>query len=289
MSERYFILGAGRAGRALANALGRAGAEVVALHGRASNAGSSSEKASALPRGLGGATVVLLAVRDDEIAHAATEIASSEPASGCVMLQMSGVAGRAPLSALREAGFPCGTFHPLVALAGEDTVLEGAAAGIAGDALASAAARRLADRLGMRPVPIPEGQEVLYHAAAVFAANFPVIVAAISSALFREAGLARDEADVAMRGLLDSGVRNLYSHGAAAALTGPVVRGDAETVEAHRRALASHANEELAYVALSRVALELASRPEAAKREGRARSSAENAARLAEVEAVLRD
>ena len=67
MSERAFILGAGRVGTALARALRAAGVSVIGVHGRRAQAEPDAVSAGPLPASLGRASVVIVAVRDPQL------------------------------------------------------------------------------------------------------------------------------------------------------------------------------------------------------------------------------
>jgi predicted short-subunit dehydrogenase-like oxidoreductase (DUF2520 family) len=98
----------------------------------------------------------------------------------------------------------------------------------------------------------------LYHAGAVFASNYFVVVEAIAQQLLERAGLGREEAWAALAPLVRGTCDNLTRTGPEGALTGPVVRGDVDTVARHLRAL-PEAEREL-YRELGRAVLELVRR-----------------------------
>jgi predicted short-subunit dehydrogenase-like oxidoreductase (DUF2520 family) len=128
-----------------------------------------------------------------------------------------------------------------------------------GDAAAEAAARGLAERLGAHALGIPAGARARYHAAAVFASNFPVVLAAVAERLLARAGVGAAEARPAVRHLLSSAAANLAAgDDAALALTGPVARGDVATVARHLAALADDAEADALYRTLARATLGLA-------------------------------
>ena len=258
--DRVFILGAGRAGRGLARALGASGVAVTGLHGTRESA-EPRITAGALPPSIRSATIILVTVRDGQLDRALDQIAKAGVARGAAVLHASGSAEPAGVQALRAADVPSGTFHPLVPFADEDAAahrLRGAWIGIDGDPPARDAARRLATRLGARVLEIPEGSKIRYHAAAVFAANFPIVLAATADRLLREAGVPADEGWPAVLHLMRSAVANVAAQSPAHALTGPIARGDVETVRAHVAALAGDAEALASYRALSRAALALA-------------------------------
>src|SRR5207253_7034804 len=147
-----------------------------------------------------------------------------------------GIAEVRSLDSLRTAGFSAGTFHPLAPFSITDRVpelLRGGWIGVDGDDGARAAARRLAGHLGARTLDIPPGGKTAYHAAAVMASNFPVVLAHAAAGLMQSAGIAERSAQSAVEALITASVGNLATRNAVEALTGPVVRGDSETVRKH--------------------------------------------------------
>lgn len=279
MSDRVFILGAGRAGRGLARALRASGADVVGLHGRrARDAGDERITAGAIPDAIRQADVVLVTVRDEQLEGALRELAGAALAPEAVVLHASGSAVPRALDELRRRGHPSGTFHPLVPLADPErapALLRHAWIGVDGDARAVAAGERLATRIGAHTLRIPPGEKARYHAAAVFASNFPTVLAAIAGRLLREAGVGDDEAWRALHGLMSAAVANLEGRDPAAALTGPVVRGDVETIRRHLDALGADPAARDVYVALTRAAVALA------------RTAGADARRLSAIERLL--
>jgi predicted short-subunit dehydrogenase-like oxidoreductase (DUF2520 family) len=151
--------------------------------------------------------------------------------------------------------------HPLVPLADPSRaveILRDAWIGVDGDRAAIVAATALAERLGAHALTIPPGEKPRYHAAAVFAANFPVVVAALAERLLEEAGVSAGQARAATVGLMSAAVSNLEKGRPHDVLTGPIARGDVTSVRGHLTALRDDAPALDAYVTLSRAALTLA-------------------------------
>lgn len=255
--DRVFILGAGRAGRSLARALRAGGVQITGLHGRHVSA-AEGITAGPPPGSLGSATCVLVTVRDAQLDGALATLAAASLAPQAVVLHASGSADPAGLAGLRAAGHACGTFHPLVALsdpAHAPQTLRGAWIGVDGDDGARRVSERLAAAVGAHVLYIPPGEKARYHAAAVFASNFPTVLMCLAEELLREVGIAPDVARQALHPLFASAVENLRGGAGASALTGPIVRGDADTIERHLLALRAHPDTLDAYRALSRAAL----------------------------------
>ena len=255
--DRVFILGAGRAGRSLARALRAGAVQVTGLHGRHAS-GADGITTGHPPASLGSATCVLVTVRDAQLEEALATLATASIAPRAVVLHASGSMDPRGLAGLRHEGHPCGTFHPLVALSEPEhapQTLRGAWIGIDGDDQARHVSERLAKALGANVLYIPPGEKARYHAAAVFASNFPTVLMCLAEELLREVGIAPDVARKALHPLFASAVENLRGGVGASALTGPIVRGDSDTIARHLKALRAHPDALDAYRALSRAAL----------------------------------
>lgn len=242
MSERLFILGAGKVGRGLALAFRSAHLDVLGVHGRTAHEGTTSS--GAFPASLAEANVVIVAVSDASLDAVLTQLAAAKTthalAHGCVVLYTSGGTTPHALEALHRARVPTGTFHPLAPFA---TPERGAAAlrdgwvGIDGDATACATARRLAAAVGARTVNIPAGAKPAYHAAAVFASNFPVVLAALGARVLAQRGVDEQTARQVVAQLMEAAVKNLAHGPPMQVLTGPAARSDEAVIDAHRDAL----------------------------------------------------
>jgi predicted short-subunit dehydrogenase-like oxidoreductase (DUF2520 family) len=137
-------------------------------------------------------------------------------------------------------------------------VLTNAWIGIDGDPNALDAGRRLAAVLGAHTMLIPPGQKSRYHAAAVFAANFPTVLAALAHRLLRGAGVPDGNSWDAVLHLMVASVGNIHAHRPVDALTGPIVRGDVDTVQHHLDALRDDPDANAIYRSLSTAALGMA-------------------------------
>ena len=264
MSERVFIVGAGKVGRGLALALRSAHVDVIGVHARTPHEGTTSS--GAFPASLAEANVVIVAVSDPSLEDVLTRLAAAKTAHqlahGSVVLYTSGGTTPRALDALRSAGVPSGTFHPLAPFA---TPERGAAAlhdgwvGIDGDATACATARRLAAAVGARTVNIPVGAKPAYHAAAVIASNFPIVLAALATRVLSRRGIEEHTAEQVVEQLMAAALRNLEQGPPMQVLTGPAARGDDEVIAGHRAALAGDPIVAEAYDALTRAARALRS------------------------------
>src|SRR4051794_27737266 len=215
------IVGRGRVGAALARALREAGYLVPDPAGR----GEVPPDCDA----------VILCVPDAEIAAAARAVAGAARFVGHT-------SGATPLTALLPAGGESFGLHPLQTIAGEDADLRGCGCAVAGStAAALELARALAQRLGMEPFEVSDEQRPAYHAAASIASNYLVTLEWAASELAARAGV-----DARFGPLVRTTAENVIALGPRAALTGPIARGDEQTVAAQREAVGAAAPELLA-------------------------------------------
>lgn len=229
-SIRMIIIGPGRAGGSVALAARRVGHEIVGVLSRSSGHGYGPELSWSEP--LPEADVALVAVKDDAIAEVALRLADQEVARVGVVAHMSGFVPVTALRPVQEAGTAVGGFHPLQSMPDPESgaaALAGAHVGVGGDPLAVDALTHLADSLGLHPFPLADHARPAYHAAAAAAANFVVTSLAVSADLFAAADVDPAVSEPLVRSVVD----NVFEKGAGASLTGPIARGDIETVIGH--------------------------------------------------------
>ena len=175
------------------------------------------------------------------------------------MLHLSGALGQEALAALVGSRAALGSLHPLQTVSDPERAgdrLKGAWAAVEGMPRAVQAAEQLAQSLGMHAFRIASKAKAIYHAGAVFASNYFVVVEAVAQRLLRHAGLSDADAWRALRPLVEGTFENLSLQAPPGALTGPVARGDRATIRRHLEAL-TH-DDAVLYRALGRAALELA-------------------------------
>jgi predicted short-subunit dehydrogenase-like oxidoreductase (DUF2520 family) len=182
---------------------------------------------------------ILVAVPDDAIGDVACTLAEAGMCSGTA-LHTCGARGAEALDALAAAGVACGTLHPLQTVASPEEgvrALPGVAFAIDGAPEATAWAEHLAAVLNGLVLRIGAASRPLYHAAAVMASNYFVALMATAVMLMIEAGVEEATAQRALEPLARTSLENAFRLGPAAALTGPIARGDAKTVRGHLAAL----------------------------------------------------
>ncbi len=187
-------------------------------------------------------TRVLLAVPDRAIAEVAAGVAElGAPGERCVALHLSGAQPAGILAPLAERGYAIGSLHPLQTVADPQSGAErlrDAFFTFEGDSEARGAAAEIVEAAEGRLLELRAADKPRYHAACVFASNYVVACAAVATRLLAEAvSISQEEAARALQPLWRGAVQNLDQLGITRALTGPVARGDVETVRGHLAAL----------------------------------------------------
>lgn len=220
------IIGRGRVGNGLARALKQSAEHSVAQSGR--NPAPSRTRV---------ADVLILAVPDDAIESVASSIAS-ELKPKATVLHCAGARGVDELRACEAKGAAVAVMHPLVSFPSKrkSPSLVGTTFTVHGSRAAVAASRKIAAVCGARVLLAKTGDPA-YHAAAALLANGAASLAFVSVKLLTRLGFDERAAEQAMGGLLQSVGENVQRLGVPDALTGPVARGEAEAVQAHRAAL----------------------------------------------------
>lgn len=230
----------------LGAALRRAGHEVV---GVTAVSDTSRLRADALlpgvpvasaPEVVADADLVLLAVPDDvlpELVAGLVEVGALH--AGQFVAHPSGRHGLAVLEPARRAGALPMALHPVMTFTGTSVDVARLADcpfGVTAPEAVRPVAEALVVEMGGEPVWVPEESRGLYHAGVAFGANYLMVVVLESLALLRAAGMTDPQR--LMAPLLSASLDNALRHGESA-LTGPVARGDAETVAAHMDSIAA--------------------------------------------------
>ncbi len=245
---RITLIGPGRAGLSIAYAAKKAGHDIVTVVARRPEAArNGAEKldavASFLDRQLPPSDLWIVATRDDAIASVAETLAerlgegSDAPKTA---VHLSGLSSVETLAPLREFGVRVGSVHPLQTMPNPEVGherLHGAWFGITADPESYGILVAFVESLGGRPFAIDDDAKPAYHAAAAAAANFTLVNMVVAQDLLDAVDI-----PIAVLGpLMEAIVANAVEIGPRAALTGPVARGDVETVAAQIRAVAEHA------------------------------------------------
>jgi predicted short-subunit dehydrogenase-like oxidoreductase (DUF2520 family) len=219
------VVGRGKVGSALARA------------GRSVGLRIAFAPARRLPRSLPASDLVIVACADGAIESVARALAPKLRAPTCVA-HCSGSIGADALAALRDEGHAVGVMHPLASFAHPSAppTLGGAALVVTGDPKARRACVRFGRLIGMRPVEPGSLHGPRYHAAAALLANGAAALADAATGLLVAAGIPPRLHGALLGPLLGSVAENVKRLGPAAALTGPIRRGDRVAVEKHLEA-----------------------------------------------------
>jgi predicted short-subunit dehydrogenase-like oxidoreductase (DUF2520 family) len=268
------IIGAGRVGSSIGFLLARAGYAVTAV---AAQSAASAERALAFIGGgesvtdvvkASGADIVFITTPDRTIRDVCGEIARGGGLKpGSVVVHMSGAHSLDLLDPAKGAGAGRAVVHPLQSVPSmEQGVknLPGSYFRIEADPQALQTARDLVKALGGIELVMakwtPDGHSAaLYHAGAVAVSNYFVALVDYGLKFYEALGAEKQEALKAVLPLIKGTLANIETLGVPGALTGPIVRGDVETVQGHVEAMRDRAPELLdLYRALAKHTVEVA-------------------------------
>ena len=272
---RITIVGAGNLGAALAMCLRQAGYVIDQIVFRDSRA--SRRKATALARTVGAWAVAIaraaidfdvvwFCVPDDAIAEVARSVAQKADWKGRVALHSSGALASDELAALQRLGAHVASVHPMMTFvagslqtgssqASSQRSLAGVPFAIEGDVAAVRAGRAIVKELGGKAYAIRRQDKVAYHAWGTFASPLLTALLATTEHVAAAAGLNRREAKRRMLPILQQTLANYAALDAAGAFSGPIVRGDVETIRRHLRVLRKVPAAAEVYAALAKAAV----------------------------------
>ncbi len=270
MKPTVAIVGCGRVGTNLGLFLSRAGYPLVGLAGRHGDSVRKAGEIIGMDR-VGttawemtpAADVVFITTPDGVIRETCDAIARHGGfRKNGVVLHCSGAHPSTILDAARACGAVCGSMHPLQSFAsvqGGTNPFKGIIAALEGEPAAVQTARRMATDLGATCYTIETDAKVLYHASAVVASNYLVALLDFAFGLLGRAGITGSDAMTVLGPLIRGTLANVEKVGIPKALTGPIARGDVETVQRHLDEIGSRAPESLSlYKALGIQTLDVA-------------------------------
>ena len=259
------IVGAGNLGTALALALREAGyriESVIARGGgtsltRARQLAAQVRSRAVLAAEVGKARVLWLCVPDSEIARAAESLAERFEGRRRIALHSSGALGSVTLEPLRRKGAAVASVHPLMTFVqGSRPSLRDVSFAIEGDPAAVRTARSMVRDLGGESYGISQKEKGAYHAWGTFASPLLTALLATTEEVAGLAGVSKKTVRRRMLPILLQTLRNYGTLGAPAGFSGPIVRGDVDTVRRHLEVLRSAPVPRQIYIALARAALE---------------------------------
>lgn len=246
MKPSFAIVGCGRVGSVLTRYLTEIGYRPA---GFASRSLASAQKLAALARVdtasdvlwevTRGVDMVFITTPDDRIEPVCEKIASREGFDpDTVILHCSGSLPSTILSSAKKCQALIGSMHPLQSFSTAEyqtSPFQGIIIAVEGEKGAIEMAEATAQALGGKCLQIDTGAKTLYHASAVVASNFLVTLMDLAFQLIERAGISREDAFTVLQPLVSGTLANIEKVGIPDALTGPIVRGDVETVKSHVR------------------------------------------------------
>jgi predicted short-subunit dehydrogenase-like oxidoreductase (DUF2520 family) len=272
---RLNFVGCGRLGRVLGCLLAQQGVHIQDVHTRSLQ--SAQEAVAAM--GVGQPQVDLAAMRpaqlwcfavaDGQIAPMAQAVADlHRPTSAYgtppIALHFSGALSSQELAPLAQVGWHTTSCHPILSFARFDVALAqfaGTACALEGDGAGKQVVGDIMRAIGAECFPIEADHKLLYHAAAVFSANFLPVLQDTAQQLWTRSGLPPDILAKVWPKMLENVTQNVLTMGPAAALTGPAARGDTTLVAQQHQALEGwNPDAAQAYAALSRLSMAIAAK-----------------------------
>jgi predicted short-subunit dehydrogenase-like oxidoreductase (DUF2520 family) len=249
---RIAVIGAGNLGAALALSLRKAGYTIDAVIAR--SGGASLSKAQQLAKEIGAraitgsalklrADVIWFCVPDGEIQRAAESFANRVEWKKVewekkVALHSSGALTSGKLAPLRQRGASVASVHPMMTFVrGSRPSLARVPFAIEGNAAAVRVARRIVSDLGADAYSIRKRDKVAYHAWGAFASPLLLALLVTTEQVAAIAGVKRKAARRRMIPILLQTLANYATRDAADAFSGPIIRGDVDTVKQHLRVL----------------------------------------------------
>jgi predicted short-subunit dehydrogenase-like oxidoreductase (DUF2520 family) len=259
------IVGAGNLAAALAVSLRPAGYRIELIIPRKGMA--SRRQARRLARKIGASVVaggqahiqsdvVWFCVPDGTIASAARSLLGAADWKGKIALHSSGALTSDELRVLHERGAAVASVHPLMTFVrGSRPPLAGIPFAIEGDEKAVRVARAIVRGLRGRAFPIRKQQKEAYHAWGMFVSPLLTALLAVSENVAAAAGVSRKAASQRMLPILQQTLANYARLGAAGSFSGPIARGDVDTVNKHLKVLRGVPEVQEVYIALARASL----------------------------------
>jgi predicted short-subunit dehydrogenase-like oxidoreductase (DUF2520 family) len=262
---RITFVGAGNLSNALAPSLRAAGYEIEQIVSQKKPA--SLRRARRLAHEVGASAVTLSRARiqsevvwfcvpDRAIATAAKSVAACADWTSKVALHSSGALASDELTVLRSRGASIASVHPLMTFVpGSRPSLAGVPFAIEGNSAAVRAARRIVKNLGGRAYSIRKEDKAAYHAWGTFASPLLTALLVTSERVAAAAGIERKTAKKMMLPIVRQTLANYAALEAAEAFSGPIIRGDIETVKRHLHTLRKLPVAQDVYLSLARAAL----------------------------------
>jgi len=244
MKSSFAVVGCGKLGSALSEQLVSAGYRPEGFSSRTlTSAGKVArlagiERFGTIPWEItASADIIFITTPDDAIGDTCKEIAGNNGfKEQAIVLHCSGSLPSTILIVPDSLPVSTGSMHPLQSFAAVTkgvNPFSGINIAVEGDSIAVEKAKEIASDLHANSFTIKTDAKTLYHASAVVASNFLVTLQGMAFKLIEAAGISPDDAYSVLGPLIEGTVSNIKKTGITDALTGPIVRGDVETVRTH--------------------------------------------------------
>ncbi len=267
-SRKFVIIGAGMVGTAIGFLLNKAGHDITAIadpsaaHLKRAKAYTGAACHRLASEAADSGDCILITTPDDCILTVCSAMARHSSLQGKYVFHMSGAGGLDLLLPAAKAGAVIASIHPLQSFSSIDGAIAsipgsyfGVTAGVGAKIISADIVR---DLQGIALFISPE-QKPLYHAAACIASNYLVSLMSIVEEIYLSIGLSEKDARRVYLPLVYGSLNNIEKQGCPGALTGPIARGDARTVQKHVEAFNRHLSHlSPLYQELGRITLQLA-------------------------------
>lgn len=238
------IIGLGKAGKAFLRILTENGYRIHSVFSR--NPVSLTLKGQyphslfkkGLPTAVQTGDLIIIAVSDDAIAEVTEQLSAQDSDwSGKKIVHLSGAMPADVLHPMKEKGATVASFHPMKSLTAQTADFKGCYFDMDGDENLIALLQEIALNLEAKVIRVKPEEKAFLHASAVTASNYLVVLSDYMAKIAAKAGLSEKDAVAAFTPLMYSTIQNINELGITDALTGPVVRGDVQTVKQHLQSL----------------------------------------------------
>ncbi|MBO6524522.1 MAG: DUF2520 domain-containing protein [Balneolaceae bacterium] len=241
------IIGPGRLGSALKSAFLKAGYDVNHVYERGDTFS-------------GFADLILVTTPDSEVRKVSSKIASSgQELNGKVFIHCSGAFASSILQELKDRGARTACFHPLMSVSPETVSFKNIYFDIEGDESVLPLLEEMAKNIGAKSIRVSPKEKELLHVSAVMASNYMVTLADLSLRISVSANIPERTLMDAFLPLMRSSLENLERLNPTEALTGPIARGDIQTIQKHVKLLQNNPEMLEMYKKLGLLTLELIS------------------------------
>lgn len=242
MNNKIGFIGAGKVGTSLGKYLSDNGFSIIGYFSRSANSASESAEFvgcaafDSISDLVSNCDIIFITTTDSAIQSVCSELQSlgGDAVRGKIFCHTSGSISSEILNPLHNLGALSASMHMLLAVSDKFksySDFKNAFFTVEGNGIDGLI--KIIKQCGNKYIVIKPEFKVKYHAAAVFASNFVVALSHISCSLLTECGFSYDDAAASIAPLLELNVKNIISQGPQKALTGPVERGDFETVKKH--------------------------------------------------------